>query len=230
MDSEARSPELRLEESWNANAAAWTEAVREGRIESRRLGTDRALLDAVTSRPPGRLLDVGCGEGWLARALAPLGFDVVGIDASSGLIDSAERLGGGTFHVLDYERLVSDPAAVAGPFDLVVCNFSLLSEHVSPVLRSLVDRLAPHGALIVQTVHPFTAAGDDPYRDGWREEAFAGFGGRFEASMPWYYRTMGSWIRELRAAGLELTGCLEPLHPGTGRPLSLLLVASPAPR
>ena len=228
--SEGRSPELRLEESWDANAGAWTEAVREGRIESRRLGTDRALLDAITARAPGRLLDVGCGEGWLARALAPLGFEVVGIDGSSELIESAERLGGGTFHVLGYERLVSDPAAAAGPFDVVVCNFSLLSEDVAPVLRSLVDRLTPDGALIVQTVHPFTAAGDDPYRDGWREEAFAGFGGGFRASMPWYYRTIGSWIRELRAAGLELTGCLEPLHPRAGRPLSLLLVARPAPR
>ena len=221
------SPELRLQESWRTNAEAWTEAVREGRIESRRLGTDRALLDALTSRPPGRVLDVGCGEGWLARGLAPHGFDVVGIDASEQLVASAARLGGGTFHVVAYDRLIDDADAAAGPFEYVVCNFSLLSESITPVLRALVERLAPDGELLVQTVHPFTAAGDGPYRDGWREEAFAAFGAAFRATMPWFYRTMGSWMAELRAAGLELVECVEPLHPGTGRPLSLLLVARP---
>lgn len=220
-----RSSELRLQQSWTANAAAWAEAVREGRIESRRLGTDRALLEAVTSRAPGRLLDVGCGEGWLARALAPHGFEVVGIDGSEELIASAEELGGGTFQFLGYEQLTSRPDLVAGPFDSVVCNFSLLSESLTAVLRALADRLTPDGELIVQTVHPFVAAGDEPYRDGWREEVFEGFGDGFTASMPWFYRTMGSWVRELRAAGLGLVDCIEPLHPQTTRPLSLILIA-----
>lgn len=221
----ASSEERRLQESWSANADAWTGAVREGRIESRRLGTDAALLEALRSRGPGRLLDVGCGEGWLARALAPDGFAVVGIDGSNELIDAAERLGGGAFHVLGYDRLVEERDALAGPFDYVVCNFSLLSEHIVPVLRALVDRMAAGGKLIVQTVHPFTAAGTDPYRDGWREEAFTAFGGGFRSSMPWFYRTMGSWIGALREAGLGLEECVEPLHPDSGRPLSLLLVA-----
>lgn len=223
-------PERRLRESWRSNAGAWTDAVREDRIESRRLGTDQALLETITGRGPGRVLDVGCGEGWLARALKPDGFEVVGIDGSEALIRSAEDLGGGTFQVVGYEDLVDDPRVVPGPFDAVVCNFSLLSEQIAPVLRALADRLVPDrrlaaGVLVVQTVHPFTAAGEEPYRDGWREETFDGFGGDFAAPMPWYYRTVGGWVRELRAAGLAVVDCREPPDPRTGRPLSLILVA-----
>ena len=45
----------------------------------------------------------------------------------------------------------------------------------------------------------------------------------FPESMPWYFRTLGSWMDELAAAGLVVRGVREPLHPETGRPLSLLL-------
>ncbi|RFQ41343.1 class I SAM-dependent methyltransferase, partial [Pseudomonas sp. ATCC 13867] len=57
-------PSARIRHSWQANADAWTRAVREQRIESRRLVTDAAILSAVAAGPARRLLDIGCGEGW----------------------------------------------------------------------------------------------------------------------------------------------------------------------
>ncbi|MEA2569665.1 MAG: hypothetical protein QOI24_1666 [Acidobacteriota bacterium] len=59
----------RLQRSWVANAAAWSDAVRQGKIGSRRVATDAAIIDAVTSLNPQRVLDLGCGEGWLTREL-----------------------------------------------------------------------------------------------------------------------------------------------------------------
>jgi hypothetical protein len=47
--------------------------------------------------------------------------------------------------------------------------------------------------------------------------------------MPWYFRTLASWISELETAGLRVSWIAEPIHPDTGDPLSLLLTARPSP-
>ena len=214
-------------QSWLANAPAWTEAVREQQIPSRKAGTDRAIVEAVRAHGPRRVLDLGCGEGWLARALAEQGIAVTGVDGSLPLVERARELGGGTFEVLLYEDLVAEPHRMQGPFDAIVCNFSLLSETIGPLLRALRSLLTEEGVLLIQTVHPFTACGEEPYQNGWRMETFSGFGKAFPEKMPWYFRTAGSWLQELQQAGWRVTGFAEPLAPDTGRPLSLLLTARP---
>lgn len=229
-------PAAEMEESWIANADSWIRTVRAGGIASRRLVTDAAVVEAVAARSPRRALDLGCGEGWLARALAARGVEVAGIDGSAPLIEAARRAGGGSFVVLGYDELAADPAGAAARMgsdhDVVVANFALLHEDVAPLLRALRHLIAPGGALIVQTVHP--ASVPAPYRDGWRVEGFRGFGegsGEDEASawapMPWFFRTLGSWLTLLRSSGYRLEDLREPLHPETALPLSLLLTASP---
>ncbi|HEY0021939.1 MAG TPA: class I SAM-dependent methyltransferase [Longimicrobium sp.] len=212
-----------LVRSWSRNAEAWTRTVRGGGIESRRLVTDAAIVRAVLERRPERVLDLGCGEGWLARALAEQGIDVVGIDVSPELVDAARREGGGEFHAVSYDALAGDPSLARGEYDAVVCNFSLLDEHPVPLLAALRSVLRPGGALVIQTVHPWIAAGEGPYQDGWRTETFTAFGEGFAAPMPWYFRTLESWTDVLAAAGYSLADLREPLHPNTGRPASLIL-------
>lgn len=223
-----RPDEERLDESWRANAEAWTRSVREGRIESRRAVTDRAVQEAVLRDRPARVLDVGCGEGWLARALAARGVEVVGFDGSPELIASAREAAGARFHALGYAAFAADPLQLGTGFDAAVCNFSLLSETVGPVLGGCRTALADGGRLVIQTLHPAFGCGDLPYEDGWREERFDGMGAGYRSSMPWYFRTLASWIAEVRAADFELVGCEEPVHPATGRPASLLLIGRPA--
>jgi SAM-dependent methyltransferase len=196
-----------LRRSWIANAAAWRDAVREQRIESRRV-TDAALVQAVLDLAPRTVLDLGCGEGWLARALAPHGISVTGVDASPPLIESAQALGGGTFFVAAYDELPRTP------FDAVVANFSVLDD------REL--SLPPAESLIVQTVHPAFAGG--AYADGWRVETFDSFGGHWPESMPWYFRTLASWSGVLARAGYAIAEIREPMHPERGVPASILFV------
>jgi 2-polyprenyl-3-methyl-5-hydroxy-6-metoxy-1,4-benzoquinol methylase len=221
-------PENLLVRSWEANADAWTTAIRTARVESRRVATDAAIVAAVLATQPQRVLDVGCGEGWLVRALAGHGIAALGIDGSALLIAHARELGG-SFRVLCYDQIVADPAALNGPFTTIVCNFALLGADITLLLAALRTALTDNGRIIIQTVHPFTACGDEPYRDGWRTETFAAFGDEFRAPMPWFFRTVGSWIAALAAAGLVLDRCDEPLHPHSGRPLSLLLTCCAAP-
>jgi SAM-dependent methyltransferase len=224
--SDAARQHTAIEESWTTNAAAWTTVVRSGLIPSRKAGTDAAIINACLRLPRGPVLDVGCGEGWLVRALAERGIPATGIDISPPLIDAAAALGGGEFSVVTYAELVSDSTVMRGPWQGIVCNFALLGETVVPLLSSLRSRLASDGLAVIQTVHPWSARGDAPYHDGWRVETFDAFGTAFPSPMPWFYRTLGTWVSELSAAGLRVTHIDEPVHAETGHPLSLLLTCT----
>lgn len=226
--SDSTERERALTGSWIANAPGWEQAVREGRIESRRVATDAAIVAAVLQSRATSVLDLGCGEGWLARALAEAEVAVTGIDGSAPLVEAAREQGGGTFEVCTYEELVEKPERFGVDFGAAVFNFALLHEDAAPVLAAARRLLAPGGHLIVQTVHPWTAAGEERYVDGWRLERFDAFGRGFPEPMPWYFRTLESWSTLLAAAGYRLEKVLEPKHPKTDLPLSLLLVASSA--
>lgn len=216
-----------LTASWRDNAAGWTRAVRTRAIESRRLATDAAILAAVAAAQPRHVLDLGCGEGWLTRALGEMEIQAVGVDGSGPLIQAATALGGGLYLELSYGELTAEPEAAGRDFDCVVANFALLEEDLGPLLRALHRIMTPTGQLIIQTLHPLAAGG--AYADGWRVEDFRGFpgpeNGHTWTPMPWYFRTLGSWIELLRATGFQLHRLSEPGHPQTGQPLSLLMVA-----
>ncbi|POA35916.1 bifunctional 2-polyprenyl-6-hydroxyphenol methylase/3-demethylubiquinol 3-O-methyltransferase UbiG [Pseudomonas sp. GW456-12-1-14-TSB6] len=217
------SPESTLLQSWHHNARAWTEAVRSGAIESRRQVTDQAMLLAVMGRQPERVLDLGCGEGWLLRALAERGVDALGVDGDPTLIEAAREAGSSPAQVASYEDLVEAKVDIGRDYDLICANFSLLHQDIIPLLAAMHALLVPGGALVIQTLHPWSVAAGD-YQDGWREETFDGLQGDWQP-MPWYFRTLSSWLNALDMAGLQLTGLREPQHPQSPVPQSLLMIA-----
>jgi 2-polyprenyl-3-methyl-5-hydroxy-6-metoxy-1,4-benzoquinol methylase len=215
----------RLRSSWIANSTAWQEAVREDRIESRRVATNAAIVSAIVDRKPRRVLDLGCGEGWLARELSGRGISVTGIDASEPLVTAAQALGGGEFAVRSYEEITADPASLGQGYEVVVANFSLLDQDLDDLARTLRTLLSSEGVLIVQTVHPIVAAGDS-YTDGWRTETFATMPGDWPEPMPWYFRTLGSWTRLFTTAGFTIVEIREPMDPRRGVPASIIFVCT----
>ncbi|MGF6391325.1 class I SAM-dependent methyltransferase [Pseudomonas plecoglossicida] len=215
--------ETALLHSWQHNAQAWIEAVRSGAIESRRQVTDQAILLAILGRQPERVLDLGCGEGWLLRALADRGIDATGVDGDAALVAAARAAGSTQVHRASYEQLVESAVNVGTGYDLICANFALLQQDIIPLLIAMKALLVADGALLIQTLHPWSVANGD-YQDGWREESFAGFCGNWRP-MPWYFRTLASWLNALDMAGFRLLSLQEPQHPQSAVPQSLLLLA-----
>ncbi|WP_320416264.1 class I SAM-dependent methyltransferase [Candidatus Reidiella endopervernicosa] len=210
-------------DSWRANAGPWCEAVREGRIESRELITNSAIIDAVLERSPNCALDAGCGEGWLVRALEQQGVTALGIDAIPELVELASAEGVGKFRVLSYEDLSADDFEQR--FDAVVCNFSLIGkESVSRLFAEVSALLTEGGALIVQTLHPIVVCGDREYVDGWRDGSWEGIGGDFSAPAPWYFRTVESWESLYLSNGYSACEIVEPFSTQNKRPASLIMI------
>ena len=234
MNSE-KSREQQIVKSWYCNAAPWGRAIREASIVSRQLVTNQAIIDAVASVSPSRILDIGCGEGWLARALSDRGMSVTGVDVVPDLIAQAlassdavgrdaAAPGSVSFHVQDYASIANRQWR-CGPFDAAVCNFSLLGrESVESLIASLPWYLGDQGHLIVQTLHPVAACGEHPYQDGWRDGNWLGFSADFNNPAPWYFRTLESWTALLQRCGFDILECREPTAAGALTPASVIWI------
>lgn len=209
--------------SWEDNAEAWTRAVREDRIASRAAATNQAIVDRVLALAPTSVMDIGCGEGWLARALAEHGISVTGFDAVEALVNRARELGGGFFYQFHYDDLAQGRIKLMA--DVLVCNFSLLGERAEAnMLAALPGHLRPGGTLLIQTVHPDSQNDPEP---GWRNEDWRGFGDGFKTASPWYYRPPEAWSWLLEQAGFSTISADTVRHPQSGEPLSVILSAQP---
>lgn len=223
--------EKEITDSWIENVKPWINAISESQIESRLAVTNQAIIDAVLSQSPQSVLDAGCGEGWLARALIKSNenVEVLGVDVVPELIAYAQKQAIGQFKVPDFKVLGYEAlsfAVLQQRFDVIVANFSLLGKaSVEYFFSNVAGLLNPGGALIIQTIHPVIGCGDNSYEDGWRTGSWAGFSKDFSNPAPWYFRTLPSWLALFAEFDLTLVEQLEPLHPKTQHPASVIFIA-----
>jgi SAM-dependent methyltransferase len=108
---------------------------------------------------PRRVLSVGCGKGFLLRALAPLQVEVQGVDISAYALGEAPAWLQPFLHQLDIgvERLPFPDAS----FDVVACLGTL--EYLrDPVFaaREMVRVRGTDGVIVFKTIFRATAPGD----------------------------------------------------------------------
>jgi 2-polyprenyl-3-methyl-5-hydroxy-6-metoxy-1,4-benzoquinol methylase len=84
----------------------------------------------------GPILDLGCGNGWIARELLGSGLDVYGVDASATGIELANQAAPGRFFQLDVQLGQLPPELAAISFNTVISTEVI--EHLYDP-RSFVD-------------------------------------------------------------------------------------------
>lgn len=98
----------------------------------------------------GKTVDVGCGIGRDSFFLQQAGFEVIGVDASIGMLNQAKALYPSVgFFQDDLPNLPTLPDIT---FDNVLCSAVLMhldSHNVWKAVRRLLNLLKPHGVLIV---------------------------------------------------------------------------------
>lgn len=116
-------------------------------------GPNRFVAAELEGLPPGRALDVACGEGRNAIWLAVHGWDVVGVDFSSVGIERARHLAAEAGVADRSSFIVGDVVAGAlppGPYDAVVVAYlQLVASQRRAALSAAAGELAPGGTMLV---------------------------------------------------------------------------------
>lgn len=143
-----------LAAAWEAQAANWIAWARAPMHDAYEQFHCDAFLSLVP--PPGRVtLDVGCGEGRLARDLARIGHCVVGVDRSPTLSRAAREARSAVVLAAAAALPVADGAA-----DLVVAFMSLQDmDDAAGAVTEIARALEPGGRAVVAVVHPINGAG-----------------------------------------------------------------------
>ena len=81
------------------------------------LGTP--LIELLSARPGERILDLGCGDGVLAKEIQELGCEIVGVDLSPTMVEAAVNRG------LDARVVDGQELHFTNEFDAVFSNAAL---------------------------------------------------------------------------------------------------------
>ena len=103
------------------------------------------VVDLLAPRPGERILDLGCGDGPLTSKLADLRCEVVGVDASSQMIDAARQLG------LDARVMDGHALTFESEFDAVFSNAALhWMKQPDQVIAGVWRALKPGGRFVAE--------------------------------------------------------------------------------
>jgi SAM-dependent methyltransferase len=203
---------------WERHAGWWQQKFTDG-VDPE---YEEQLLPLVDEHVAGttRVLDIGCGEGQVARRISKLGAEVVGIDPTAAQVAVARERGGGP----RYARAGAEAMPLRdASFDAAVS--CLVFEHLDPFEPAIAEAarvLAPGGRFVLFLNHPLLQAPGSGWvidhildEEYWRvgpylpddvamEEVAPG------VDLPFMHRPLHRYVNELASHGLLIEHVDEP--------------------
>jgi SAM-dependent methyltransferase len=173
----------------------------------------------------GLVLDLGCGEGQLARVVAAAGATIVGVDPTGAQLVTARERGGGP----RYAQAGAEAVPLrSGAVDAVVA--CLVFEHIDGVDEAVAEVarvLRPGGRFVFFLNHPLIQAPGsgfiddhtlDPPEQYWRVGPYLPESTDLETIepgvvLPFVHRPLSRYVNLLIDHGLELERMIEPPPP-----------------
>jgi SAM-dependent methyltransferase len=202
---------------WEPDAENWVSWARTPGFDAYWYFRD-AFFDSILPSPGRRTLEIGCGEGRVARDLVARGHTVVAVDTAATLVRHAREVDTVGCYAL------SDGASLPfpdGAFDIVVAYNAL--QVVGDMERTVAEAarvLTPGGALCACIAHPVTDLGDftedaarfmirPDYRERRRVEELEQRDGHTMTFRGWT-SSLEHYSLALEAAGLRIEVLREP--------------------
>lgn len=178
------------------------------------------VLEVCNPQAGMRVLDLGCGEGYVARQFATRGASVLGMDISAGMIERASAVERDNPLGIEYRTVDASGALDIedSAYDLCIAVFLfnyLTVEEMTSVMKTVQQSLRPEGRFVFTVPHPLLAYLRDKERPFYFDHGDAGyFSGRdktfegriwrrdgIDVEVRCVHKTLGDYFDALRAAG-----------------------------
>jgi 2-polyprenyl-3-methyl-5-hydroxy-6-metoxy-1,4-benzoquinol methylase len=217
-------PNVAAVERWGSAPRAELEEMAEDGDFAKRHLLNPVLLRLLGDVRGRRVLDAGCGNGYLSRMLARSGARVVGVEPARSpfevAVDREAREPLGIRYVRADLCGLSDLAVdLGGPFDAAVASMVLTAiPDWTGAMRACVSALVPDGLFVFTVNHPCF----EQLWPSWRaygeyrvREYLAGYEIDGPSGVD-FHRTLSAYLNKLIALGCRLTEVVEPgLSPET---------------
>lgn len=229
----------RIREQWESNAESFTDLIA-GTGTPHHMQILNPCVEELLGDVRGKkLLDAGCGEGYLARYYAKKGAIVTAVDLSEHLIKTSKKLTEIEGVAVEYRvaNICHLDSISNNEFDIILSNLVLLNiPCLDDSLKEFSRVLRQGGYLVFSIVHPaFNFYGPGSWEMGEKdpitgrkqgmyfkvdryfdEKEFQRYwttrkGDKFPSAISFFHRTLSTYLNALIASGFNLMAFREPL-------------------